>query len=703
MPKRNESNSELYSRLLFSKKLGYALYNPRLSEDHPRSRLAAGVSVGDVGVVKHDGGFDPLFNVLDPSLNPTNLPEGFKPIATGLTAEQRKNLERQPGYYPPGHRITNRDSRSTNWSLNGSVDATPLGAPVGANAEATYTYSAKETAILELPDGGSVYEHRSLLLLEEHARNNAVEWYTVAAALGRKVRYGDLYLVTQVRQAPSWRRRLGSRVEGNKKFKLGLNGAALGSGELSLERSHDQSPVGMDGEASSLLSTRSYPSSKHQRAPSEKEKVDDAASLASSSPGLPENQTVFFSGFKIMLGLNARLELTARVRDISDDASRWGNVKRGARSFWHLLLSCLCCGGRIGQRGGVETIKNHPSDAINEKIVQEHQDAEAAVTHDCIWVDVLQDGEELPPPPYDKLVQTVMSKYKIVRDANGRLSPCPQGDQTIETLARALAQAESNARSLAEALATARSMSSLDEVLTSGTGPRPRPTRSVRTVSFSQSVLLDREKEKRTSAPVIDTSAAGTATPLESPISPGSLSLSPAEGDHEPAAQPSPVTQSTGTGSGRRDMPGAYIHGPDDADDAMPPPVPPKRTGSNTRRARSGSMNTGTSMRTPRTPVDVTDSPISVRAPESPRRSSFPWTQTPKSIPEGGEEAASGDYFSHPRTDSPVEESPGSSVPVPEDGRPRKVPVRKESSGEYSWEVLYRKHTDRAKALLGLD
>ena len=62
---------------------GFPLWIPQPDETLPRSYQRQGVSIGDVGILTPDGGFDFLFNVCLPAGHPSNpevLPEGFVPL-----------------------------------------------------------------------------------------------------------------------------------------------------------------------------------------------------------------------------------------------------------------------------------------------------------------------------------------------------------------------------------------------------------------------------------------------------------------------------------------------------------------------------------------------------------------------------------------------------------------------------------------------
>jgi hypothetical protein len=77
------SDSEIYARNLLVKKHGYPLWLPEPFSNLPRKYRKKGVSVGDVGIITSDGGFDYLFNICLPSDHPINsgrVPPGFVPL-----------------------------------------------------------------------------------------------------------------------------------------------------------------------------------------------------------------------------------------------------------------------------------------------------------------------------------------------------------------------------------------------------------------------------------------------------------------------------------------------------------------------------------------------------------------------------------------------------------------------------------------------
>ena len=75
--------SQVYARQLLSQKLGYPLYIPEPNESLPEACRQRGVSIGDVGIIAHDGSFTYAFNACAAAADPVNchgVPIGFEPI-----------------------------------------------------------------------------------------------------------------------------------------------------------------------------------------------------------------------------------------------------------------------------------------------------------------------------------------------------------------------------------------------------------------------------------------------------------------------------------------------------------------------------------------------------------------------------------------------------------------------------------------------
>ncbi|EEB96844.1 hypothetical protein MPER_03945, partial [Moniliophthora perniciosa FA553] len=66
------SGSDVYMRMLLPKKKGYPFWNPGVSENLPDEYRKYGVSIGDVGTIDEEGGFEYFFNILRPANHPSN-------------------------------------------------------------------------------------------------------------------------------------------------------------------------------------------------------------------------------------------------------------------------------------------------------------------------------------------------------------------------------------------------------------------------------------------------------------------------------------------------------------------------------------------------------------------------------------------------------------------------------------------------------
>ena len=86
----------IYTDLLLAKDLGYPLYYPEPYENAVQ-RGWSGVSIGDVGVINNDGGFDFQFNVIkkpdvfpDPTSDELDMPGAWRDV--GETASVANGL-----------------------------------------------------------------------------------------------------------------------------------------------------------------------------------------------------------------------------------------------------------------------------------------------------------------------------------------------------------------------------------------------------------------------------------------------------------------------------------------------------------------------------------------------------------------------------------------------------------------------------------
>jgi hypothetical protein len=127
------SDITLYAQEMYKKGYGCALWIPEPQSNRTAYLSNGGVSVGDVGCITEDGGFDTLFNVLLPADHPVNcrvsdvlglqphVPDGFVP----LTLSQEDLVE------------THNFHKNSSVITSGSAEARCMGAEV-QGAESAY-------------------------------------------------------------------------------------------------------------------------------------------------------------------------------------------------------------------------------------------------------------------------------------------------------------------------------------------------------------------------------------------------------------------------------------------------------------------------------------------------------------------------------------------------------------------------------------
>ncbi|EEB93324.1 hypothetical protein MPER_08036, partial [Moniliophthora perniciosa FA553] len=207
-----DAESEVYARFLLPKKKGYPLWNPGVSDNLPPEYRERGVSIGDVGTIDEEGGFQYLFNVLLPSDHPMNgaerVPAGFTPLSVPLYTEKRANQ------YAPGTHIANPESdicktplgyREVEMTreLDAALRAGKVPPEVGYGFR--FDVNGPEGAILILPEGGIREDHPNEDIFDNYAAKNAISWYAhVNGVLGRRLGGNSLMLVTGVDKTTAW-------------------------------------------------------------------------------------------------------------------------------------------------------------------------------------------------------------------------------------------------------------------------------------------------------------------------------------------------------------------------------------------------------------------------------------------------------------------------------------------------------------------
>ncbi|KAJ7812677.1 hypothetical protein B0H13DRAFT_2144171 [Mycena leptocephala] len=374
-----ESESSLYSTLLFPKRQGYPLFQPQPYDDLPNESKRTGIRIGDVGIVTAPGSFDPIFNILheDGDQNFVQLELDDRDIAWH---ELR---------YPPGSDVSNTSINKRRIDVNAGVEDNVF-LPVGAGAEVEVSANSKRTAVLLLPDGASSWDLRALQLFKEYAEKHTQNWYKfVNGTLKRRIANGDLYLVTGVTKSSSW----------------SVAAIEQGSGDTRLSLKLKAAKVAAAG-----------------------------ASYAWGRQALEEwkdNQTVFLRGYKAYFRIPrpAMLPKALSVVDSEWSDIRWkGEVvpysnSSSSRSGTTSISSSIR--NVSSQRSPSESVESlsdevdsldrvgyHPSRAINEHLLDCAPSATVAITHDDDWASVLNEDDEEMPTRYE-LIRRISNRFDI--------------------------------------------------------------------------------------------------------------------------------------------------------------------------------------------------------------------------------------------------------------------------------------------------
>jgi hypothetical protein len=167
---------------MFELKHGYPLYRPEPKRSLGMEYRKRGVRIGDVGRVTPDGAFDFMFNI-DSSeaslVNPPTLPRNFETI---LPIE----ISSEP-YFLPGHHLLSDHVKQTK--------DTPI----------TYKFLASEGAVLQIPEGATLFEAEDTSIFYDIAMRHAENWYEyMIATRSRDIPNGSLYLVTGCIKTGNW-------------------------------------------------------------------------------------------------------------------------------------------------------------------------------------------------------------------------------------------------------------------------------------------------------------------------------------------------------------------------------------------------------------------------------------------------------------------------------------------------------------------
>jgi hypothetical protein len=117
-----EQDSEVYARLLMSKRQGFPLWVPQPPDNLPDQYRRNGASIGDVGIITSGGIFEFLFNICLPANDPINgnhVPNNFRP----LEPPEPIDILKVRVAYNPGTHVASGSIERLHSSLAGSIQS----------------------------------------------------------------------------------------------------------------------------------------------------------------------------------------------------------------------------------------------------------------------------------------------------------------------------------------------------------------------------------------------------------------------------------------------------------------------------------------------------------------------------------------------------------------------------------------------------
>ncbi|KAJ7673119.1 hypothetical protein DFH06DRAFT_1081948 [Mycena polygramma] len=187
------SDANLYVILMLMRRKGYPMWcpSPNLAQQIPIAHRKNGISLGDVGLITPDGGFDFLFNVFADRNDPLNgegknVPDGFTPCSWSRATRKTR--------MPPGSTISTR-------SIHVEVASLPMLRP------SPFHFRVRNSpgAVCALPSGADTSEMLNPDEMKSYIEANAMAWYKYISEARRiKLHNGDLYVVTGTTKAENW-------------------------------------------------------------------------------------------------------------------------------------------------------------------------------------------------------------------------------------------------------------------------------------------------------------------------------------------------------------------------------------------------------------------------------------------------------------------------------------------------------------------
>ncbi|KAF8172653.1 hypothetical protein BJ912DRAFT_911102 [Pholiota molesta] len=217
------ASSAIYRDLLLKHLHGLPLWIPD-PDENLEGHKKQGISIGDLGILKEDGGFEYLFNIhvdADHSVNKDMvIPASFTPLPLPRTSKH--------AYHDQKACITQNAKFEMGGTVAGEVN---LGLGAGVEVELDFTTTDERAAMLYLPHGADREDVIARGLYREYAARYGKSWYKFFnGELKYEARNNSLYLVTGCDKSGSWALAAGSPQTGSSvRFRIKAGPPAVAS------------------------------------------------------------------------------------------------------------------------------------------------------------------------------------------------------------------------------------------------------------------------------------------------------------------------------------------------------------------------------------------------------------------------------------------------------------------------------------------
>jgi hypothetical protein len=126
MPPNKKTPQDIYAEELSNPERGYPLYIPEPYSNLPEAYRNRGIQIGDVGIIRPDGGFEYFFSIACTENNPINknrrgVPDGFEVYSPFVDSDSDQWITQVTDKCPEGSVIRSAHISQSAIEFNGSA------------------------------------------------------------------------------------------------------------------------------------------------------------------------------------------------------------------------------------------------------------------------------------------------------------------------------------------------------------------------------------------------------------------------------------------------------------------------------------------------------------------------------------------------------------------------------------------------------